>query len=132
MTTDPRLSDDDASAITHALLSIDDLRDTLNDALARATRAEDRLARLRDAYSDLVADARDTIDTVYAVTEQQIDAVDVTIHTTATAREMLREYRTDHRTVLPGETPDLLRESIRFHLQSVADLEAIARVMEEN
>lgn len=36
---------------------IDDLRDALNDALARA---EDRLARLRDAYSDLMADTRRT------------------------------------------------------------------------
>ena len=77
-------------------------------------------------------DARHTADTVYAVTEEQIDSIDVTVHTTATARETIREYRTDHRIVVPGETPERLRESIQFHLQSVADLEAIARVMEEN
>lgn len=87
-----------------------------DDALTRATRAEARLA---------------AIDTVYAVTEEQIDTVDVMVHTTATVRDITREYRTEHRTVLPGETPERLRESIRFHLQSVADLEAIARAMEE-
>lgn len=45
---------------------------------------------------------------------------------------MIREYRTDRRTVGPGETPERLRESIRYHLQSVADLEAIARAMEQD
>lgn len=110
---------------------LDDLRAALNDALARATRAEDRLARIRNAYSDLVVDARQTVDTVYAVTEEQIDAVWVTVHTTATARDLIREYRTDRRTVLPGETPERLREAIESHLQSIADLEAIARAMEE-
>lgn len=92
----------------------------------------DTLPRARWSRAPYVEQFAPKPDPVYAVTEDEIDDVWVTIHTTATAREMIREYRTDRRTVGPGETPERLRESIRYHLQSVADLEAIARAMEQD
>ena len=104
-------------------------RDEYREGMRQALR--DRELTEREMDERLAAQRRD-LEAVYAVTEEQVDNVEVTIHTTATAREMTREYRTDRRTVLPGETPDRLRESIAFHLQSVAELEAIARAMEQD
>lgn len=114
--------------------------ETVDDA-----RERDRIALKadRDHWRDSYRELLDTIarrGTVtiddrapaYTVTEAEIDAVEVVKHTTARSHETIIEWHTERRTVLDGETPERLRESVTFHLQSVAELEAVARAMEED
>lgn len=68
----------------------------------------------------------------YTVTEAEINAVEVVKHTTVRPNEIVTQWNTERRTVLPGETPGRLRESIDHHLQSVVELEAVARAMESD